>query len=436
MKTSRPFSTFSRIALCLLAIIAAACNDSGDGATGERGAVLCSDDLDNDADGFKDCADQDCWAEASCLAPDASNPGDSNGGADTASTPDTTAVDDTETPDTTTPQPIGCDPCGIGSITGRACAPSATAAVSQATVTVSGIGCDGNPFTLTATSGADGNFNFPAVPCGTHTLTIERGSFRRDVDVMVANGRNTNLGEGATKACFQAAAARVAVLAGTWDHMQDLLTRLGIAFDLYTDDGTGAAGEIVALLSDSGAMAAYDIIFANCGHTHGNMPKDHPAVMANVRDFILEGGSFYMSDYAWTYGEWAFPDAIEFQRSDDVLDMYSERSPQLIPSDQRVNARVVDGNLAAFLGAETLEVHFDSGPQIATEKVGTAFAHVVADFPAILAVGTDFQTRNVPLVISYRPAAGAGRVVYTNFHNDAQTTADMMAIMTYLVFSL
>ncbi len=407
------------------------CNDSGAGSA-ETGAA-CTDEADNDGDGFTDCADQDCWREPGCGGGPADTVDGDVAPGDGVSTQDLAAPEDVPARDTT---PLSCDPCGVGSLTGRACAPSQAAAVAGATVTVRGAGCDGQAFSLEVRSAPDGSYVFPEVPCGEHTLEVRSGSFGRSFEVQVATGITTDVGAGANKGCFGAQAARIAVLEGTWDEMQGLLLRLGLEYDLYNDDGEGGAGEIVALLSDPDALAAYDVIFANCGHTHGGMPKDHPAVMANVRDFILGGGSFYMSDYAWTYGEWAFPDAIEFQRSDDVLDMYTERSPQLIPSDTTVTARILDGNLSSYLGKTTMTVTFDSGPQIATETGGSAFTHVIASFPPLSALGSDFDPEDVPLVLSYRPTVDAGRVIYTNFHNDAQATEDMLKILTYLVFTL
>ncbi len=48
----------------------------------------------------------------------------------------------------------------------------------------------------------------------------------------------------------------------------------------------------------------------------------------------------------------------------------------------------------------------------------------------------DALSATIPLIISCVPGPGAGRVVYTNFHNDAQATDDMLAILDYLVLTL
>jgi hypothetical protein len=41
-----------------------------------------------------------------------------------------------------------------------------------------------------------------------------------------------------------------------------------------------------------------------------------------------------------------------------------------------------------------------------------------------------------PLMVRFRPSANAGQVAYTSFHNHAQATVPMLAILRALVFSL
>lgn len=405
----------------------AACSDDQSGTAGVGEAGLCDNGQDDDGDGFVDCADQDCWSSASCAdaTPDTSAPD--------ATAPDSSPPDSVDPrPETTGPS---CDPCGEkGSIKGRVCAPNEDVFVNDARVWVEGIGCDGAPFTLETSSDFDGTYYLLDVPCGTHTLNIEKGSFATTHPVPVVAGELLDVSGAANKLCFSSGAARIAVLSGTWDNLGGLLEQLGLRYDFYNDLGDGeAVGSIVELLSDPPRLQRYDIVFANCGGTIGWLPQDEPAVLANVKDFVLQGGSLYMSDYAWVLGEWSFPDKVEWYGNDDPTSMGDDGSPQVIPSGTRVTATVVDGTLANYLGKTTLPIVFDQGPQIAPESVANgAFAHVVAD----ISVPLTLSVQGAPLTLSYVPADGAGRVIYTNFHNDAQTTADMLTILHYLVFTL
>ena len=431
-----------------LTLVLAACSDP-EGGTVRGEAGLCDNLRDDDGDGFSDCADQDCWGAGTCgdastgdvdVAGDATSAGDT----DTSASEATTAGDTGGPTDTTTDATIDtrpgdttstCDPCGEkGSIKGRVCAPNANVFVNDARVWVEGTGCDGGPFSLETTSSADGTYYLLDVPCGTHTLSIEKGSFATTHPVSVASGELLDVTGAANKLCFSSGAAKIAVMAGSWDDMGGLLEQLGLRYDFYNEHGDeGSDGSIVELLSDPQRLGGYDIVFANCGGTTGWLPQDEPQVMPNVKDFVLQGGSLYMSDYAWVLGEWSFPDKVEWYDNDDPTSMGDSDSPQVIPSGTKVNATVADGTLAGYLGKNTIAIEFDQGPQIAPVSVANgAFAHVVGDINVPLALSIE----NAPLTLSYVPADGAGRVIYTNFHNDAQTTADMLTILNYLVFTL
>ena len=434
-------STVVLTGLALGAWVGGGCSStSSGGVAAENTSAACQNGADDDGDGHTDCADQDCWdfvfcaAQAGDTAGGDAVPGDTAQAAGDTANAGETSVSDTSPGDTAAGP--SCEPCAMGAVTGRVCAPSEDVFVNDAVVVIAGTGCDGLPFRLETHSAADGSWSFAAVPCGSHVVTVTKGSFERLFQVAVASGHTTDLSGVGTKQCFQSAGTPIAVLAGSWDNIGSLLLQLGLDFDRFTEDGAGD-GDIVTLLGDPSELANYEILFVNCGAIHGWMPQEHAAVMQNVKDWVLAGGSLYMSDYAWTYGEWAFPDAIEFQQSDSVYDMYTANSPQLIPGDVTVTATIVDGAMAAYLGKTTMTVTFDQGPQIAPEAAGTGtFAHVVATFGSLVGLGTPFDGADVPLVLSYVPGPGAGRVVYTNFHNDAQATSDMLTLLHYLVFTL
>lgn len=415
-----------------------ACGSDSSGSGGE----LCGNGRDDDGDGFSDCADQDCWSALSCADGATTNP---DVGADSATPDDVTSVTTSTLPDSSLVTDItdaslpdtgpSCEPCGLGQIKGRVCAPSEQVFINDADIVVSGIGCDGQPFTIETESGHDGSYWVLDVPCGTHEITITKGSYSAIYAIPVVSGEITDVTGAANKLCFEATRTRIAALDGTWDDLAGLVMQLGFDVDLYTEDAEpGSAGTIVQLLADTELLFSYDIVLANCGAENGWMPQEHPELMQSVKEFVLRGGSLYMSDYAWVYGEWAFPTAVEWLNDDDPAGMgKTATSPQQIDSGIQTRATIVDGALATLLGKTELDIVFDQGPQIAPESVGPGtFAHVVGD----ISVPLEFSIDNAPLALSYRPAANAGRVIYTNFHNDAQATTDMLTILNYLVFTL
>lgn len=443
-----------------------ACSDGASGGGGAAGTVentspACLDMQDNDGDGYTDCEDQDCWdfvfcvdeagdsggAGSSTSDPDASDPasrvldggGDGPTEGDVGPAPDDAGGGDLP-PDASEDVSFDAviDPpgCGYGELTGKVCAPNEQVFVNEAAVTIDTLDCDGAPLHLEVESGLDGSFHMTGIPAGSQTVNVVKGSFSVSYGVNIVAGQVVDVSGAAYKQCFAANSAKIAVMQGSWDNIESLLGKLGLAYDRYTTNDIGEAGTVLELLADLELMGQYDIIFANCGASHGWVPIENPEVMPHVKAFIEAGGSFYMSDYAWVYGEWSFPDMIEFQKSDDVLDMYTDDSPQMLQSGLSIPATVVDGTLASWLGKTQLVIEIDNGPQIAPESTGPdAFGHVIGDVNQPFA-GPDALSATIPLIISYVPGPGAGRVVYTNFHNDAQATDDMLAILDYLVFTL
>ncbi len=439
-----------RVLVAVAALVAGCANEASGGGTGtETGTAACTDSVDNDDDGYIDCLDQDCWELVACASEEADDARDSDAAGDAVDPEPEVAVDpDAAEPgdsssspdvvgDSEGPPPIGstCEPCGYGQLTGKVCAPNEQVFVNGATVTIETTDCDGNPVVLETTSDVNGVYHFDAVPCGNHQVEVVKGSFETTYGVSIHVDEHTDLSAAVAKICFSATSATIAVLDGNYDDIEGLLDKLGLDYDLYSENGVVGVGDTVELLSTPSSLSQYEIVFANCGGFHGWMPQDHPAAMAHIHDYVLDGGSFYMSDYAWVYGEFAFPEAIEFMGSDDVQDMFTDKSPQMIDGGQSFQATIADGAMAAYLGKTKLLVTFDQGPQIAPEKAGEGtFPHVSAQITQPFA--TDPLDDNIPLVLSYKPSPTAGRVIYTNFHNDAQTTADMLVLLNYLVFTL
>ena len=369
---------------------------------------------------------------------------DMGGGGDTA-TPDAdaaTADEDAATPlggDTTnSPNPgSDCDSCELGSIKGVVCSPNAQVFVNDATVTVAGVDCEGKPFERTTQSDAQGLYEFTDVPCGTRHVEVEKGSYLHEYDVMVPPGGVADVTAVGKKQCFKATSVKLAVITGDWDEMQGILDGLGLTYDLFDlyvsggtwedDDWYGSAAH--QLLTDQAQLVQYTAVFVNCGYAHLEIIAQEPVVAANIKAFIDGGGSLYTSDYAFVYAEWPWPDAIDFYGQDHVAEMSNSAGPIVMTGSQNVGGTITDPALESYLGKGVINVHYDIGPLVAVQATNASTVeHVIGLVP-------QFGTVQ-PLVMSFRPAPTAGKVIYTNFHNDAQATADIETILNYLVFTL
>ncbi len=54
-------------------------------------------------------------------------------------------------------------------------------------------------------------------------------------------------------------------------------------------------------------VAAYRILFFNCGSAVLKWVNAYPDIGHKLRGFVLAGGSLYASDLSWAYLEAAFP---------------------------------------------------------------------------------------------------------------------------------
>lgn len=362
-----------------------------------------------------------------------------------------------------------CEPCGYGAVKGVVCAPNRQVFVSHALVTLTAIDCDGATKTYQTLTDADGIYFFPEVPCGLHTVHVQAGSWTTTYALQVTAGKlNDNTGA-VYKLCFQANSRRIAVLWGQWDEQHELVDELGFDYDYfnfqqaYFNDTPWEDIDAVKLLRDPTQLAAYDVIFFNCGSAALNWVKTFPEIGDNLAQFVLAGGSMYASDLSWAYIEAAFPDAIDFYGADDLPGgPMANDGPQQVQGNEEYQATVEDEALAGYIGTAAFTTVYGAGPLIAVQAPGASTTvhvrgtvHVDPPSPPVCGDGIcdgsevfgcsdcasifdvdDYAEHEGPMVLSHRPSATSGYVIYTTFHNDEQADELMRNILNYLVFLL
>lgn len=294
-----------------------------------------------------------------------------------------------------------------GRVSGTICSASGGVPSVGAKVTVEGTA-------LETTTDPDGRFYLPCVPSGPQTLHLERGHFSRTVNVTVQSGQRTTL---PSSTCLDPASAQIAVVRGQWDPAEDILTSLGLPFDLYEGVASPAG-----ILTSSALLASYDILFLNCGLDDSTIRS--AAVAANLRAFVEGGGSLYASDQAYDAVEAAFPYAIDFAGDDTVLNAAESGGVSPVAGrvlDPRMLRRLPD-QTALTLGYSPNYVRID-GVTLQTT------VHVVGQTAA-------GATPLRPLLVSFAPPAG-GRVVFTTFHNtDAEEDPDVTTVLETVLSDL
>lgn len=313
---------------------------------------------------------------------------------------------------------------GSGAIEGRVCGPQGDVWLAGANVYV--IRPD-DSVNDTETD-LDGFFALSDVNVGVQTVYIEKGSFSTSLEVEVFDGETTELPE---PACVDAGSAHVAVVTGDWDSIEDILAGAGITDITMYDGLNGQAPTDHDLLGDLSLMSSYDIIFLNCGQYEGDF-FSNPTYVNNLRMFVDAGGSLYASDWAYDFVEIAFPESVDFEGDD------SEQNAAAVGESGPMTANVSDSALATALGATTVSLNYDL-PQWVVPTSAAGNARVLVTGNASAFDYSTFQTYNIPnapLAVQFHFGQNGGSVIYTSFHNEQQSTADMDLILNYMVFEL
>lgn len=299
----------------------------------------------------------------------------------------------------------GADPnTECGNVTGRVCSPGQEIWIGGAKV------CVGSKCTI---SDPDGYFTLSCVPIGNQTVHIEAGSFTTDVPVVVKNRETTDIGAQCVKSN-----AKIAVMQGQWDAMENILDDLKLPYTLYVQDDD-------RVVSDYNELKKYDILIINCGAIEN---LDSQAIN-NLRNWVAAGNSFMTSDYSYDYFEKVFPNAVDFYGDDNSSGAAqsggSARGMQGCTAPLPCN--VIDQNLIALLGIN--QVGISSICWTTMDSAGSnTVIHIEGD------VYNDKTMR--PVIVSYKDSANSGTAVFASFHLKDQNAQNMEKIFFYLIFQM
>ncbi|MFO0728301.1 MAG: carboxypeptidase-like regulatory domain-containing protein [Myxococcota bacterium] len=431
--------------LCAISVVG--CSDivrpvGGTGHGKDAGARSDSGSVELDSAGFDDAAEAaDAAASADASSPglDASTNFDARPAADAAMSMEDAGQS-----------------CGsISSVTGRVCSPEARDWVPGATITLTAQDCHGMPMVLTATSGVAGWFEIDAVPPGTWQVNVRAGAFSQTYTVTVP--QNGQVVIPSDQLCVRGDTVRVAVVTGFGDHIETLLTNLGIHADTF-DGNTNYATGAEPFLSDLTALRRYDLIFIDCGAAVTSYTADlgtHAAqITDNLRQYVMGGGSLYASDWAVTFLARAFPQMVVPELRTVTSVSFPFQTTELAGyAPQTINAPIRDAALAQAVGAQMVSITFPDASGARSANWGLLdLSHTQADVlvegsATTCAMGTTVcngatspgPAVNAPLAVRFKltPAnMQGGNVYYTAFHNIAQTGNGVSDILRWIVFHL
>ncbi len=173
-----------------------------------------------------------------------------------------------------------------------------------------------------------------------------------------------------------AAQGKIAVTPAHWDDIGEVLSSLGFDYDEIE----------VADLTKLETLKQYSTVYINCSYDLDQWAEQAGPVL---KQYVQEGGVIYASDYANSIMQESFPGKINFYNP------YGD--PELLYSAAR------SGESGVFRTGT--RVHM-TGPSSVPELTG-----------------------NIPYVLTF--TEGDGEVLYTSFHNEAQTTAQVQKVLEW-----
>jgi hypothetical protein len=290
-----------------------------------------------------------------------------------------------------------------GDIQGRICGLGGSGPVAGARVTVQ---TPRGP--VNATTDARGDYVLTCVPAGNASVIATSGSWSTTFNATVVDGQVTQL---AGQQCLNPQSARVAVVYGQYDQIEDILRRLNVPYDYFDEMDQGQ------LILDRQTLLTYDVVFLNCGFADSMVYAG--AGLQNLRDFVAQGGSLYASDWAYDAVEVVWPNAVDFHGDDTIRDAAQ-------------NA----GNFSNLVDVvePTLRTALGGRQQVRIDSCCTAIDAAGPGTTEFLAGDRLRNGTRHPFFVEFTPATGAGRVMYTDFHNTGQQ--DIEAIFRWLISRL
>jgi hypothetical protein len=291
------------------------------------------------------------------------------------------------------PYPIEAVDCGAGTgeLFGGFKAPNGVTGIARADVTLDIPECAG----LVAKTDQRGFFKFIGLPAGTVSVTAARGNFEVTQPATVSGGPAFLV--------IPKDSVSLAYVPGDYDSIETVLGNLGFE-----------PTEVTTLAGTD--LSQFQMLFLNCT----TFPE--VGVGPDLAAYVTNGGTLYASDWAYEYVEQAFPSAIDFLPD-----------PKIGSSTQfPVTATVLDPDLAFALGSDLAQIQFDLDIWVLIDAAGAGTTPLIEGIAPLMGGGV--TPTAVPLAVQF--AAGAGRVIYTSFHNEDGATEDMHRILENFIFSL
>ncbi len=342
-----------------------------------------------------------------------------------------------------------------------------------------------------------GNFSLTGIRPDTYWLTIQKGQFRLEQQVVVSPSVSLTLPPAATTLPSRQDPAngmwipKIAMAVGNFDDLEDILGKMGMGqvdstgryvasssvgiIDIYDNGGSGfdgitTMGSLEYLVSDLSRLLQYHILFIPCAGSDNTSALQSQQNLKNIRDFVAAGGKLYVTDWSGEWHDNVFPKQVELLGSsndtpasayDPVTDtwntsQFGSSNGSLYNSD---NAEAADSDLHTWLNGQVgptaenissastynasnmvFEDNWNTIESLNQVQVGADDEGLpIYDTPKAWVIGGNGNsTPKKPLTVTYEPA-GCGRVLFSTYHTTASThvgLAPQERVLLYLIMEI
>ncbi len=337
------------------------------------------------------------------------------------------------------PQTRDCappDPASTAQIVGTICAqdpanPTATTGEPLAGVRVRVVQ-EEDSFIFEDETIEDGSFVITGIPLtlgnGTVQVRAEKGAFSytwNDVDLVAMNSAASPVRLTLESGCQPLqpdGGAKYLVVNGIYDKIQNTLTRMNLPNVEILEGNPIELGDhwANAAFGDYEQMNEYDAIFVNCGVDQLDFQDSiDPAVKANLRQYVQQGGSLYVSDWAYDLVEKVWPEKIDFYGDDSMADT-AEFGAQ-----GTYDATVISFDLQECLGDDNVTIDYSfRGSALVKQVVSDATIYLKADMGYEVNGGVS-TLLDMPITVGFKDGPTSGNVVFTSFHLESNGDEDV-----------
>lgn len=313
----------------------------------------------------------------------------------------------------------------VGTLTGKVVAPEGTIPISGALVYLTsstpeaipdGVFCDAcvklDASVAHGFTKPDGSFEIPTYAEGPQFLVVQKGQFRRvrpitiTAGTMQADATATRLPSRMDKANGDDI-PKMAIQEGSFDDILTSLVELGIDQDQITVFGCSGF-DCESPFDDYATLSQYHIAFVPCS----SCASGSSAQSSNVRQFVSEGGKYYVTDWSYQWMQDPFPGYVTFDESGGdacTLDDYTAAATDLDP------------DLAAWLSAQgvtnpAFEAAYTYIDSVNTVASTSTTGEPVMVTPKVWITGATPQGVR-PLTVSFE--SQCGRVLFSTYHSES-----------------